>query len=417
MAASLRTVSETLTPVDPVDRELGLGMTLSLGVLAAMGPLASDLQLPALPALARSLHTSDALAAATVSICFAGFALGQLVVGGLSDRYGRRRPVLICLALFAATGAACAMAPSIGWLLVARLLQGVSGAGVQVTVRAAIRDHARGSAAARLYSQISMVSMTAPILAPLLGGALLRFTSWRGLFWAFTAISTALLVLATVAIKESLPPEARRPPGGQVSTLLRVVRHRGFGQYLVLSMCQGIILFSYISLGSLFLQNDYHIDAQTYSYLFALNGFGMVLGHFINARVVRRWGSLATLTVAVLGYATGCTGLIFAVLAHAPLGFIAGSLFITMATLAISMPNNMALAMLPFGAAAGAAVSLLGATQQLAGAIIPSVAASIGTSGPVMSTTMLIAALIGVAQIFVVVRPRVRADAETPEFD
>lgn len=409
----------TTAPVDrdPVDRDLGLGLTLSLGVLAAMGPLATDLQLPGLPALARSLHTSNALAAATVSICFAGFALGQLVVGGLSDRYGRRRPVLICLTVFTASGAACALAPSIGWLLAARLLQGLSGAGVQVTIRAAIRDHARGAAAARLYSQISMVTMTAPILAPLLGGALLQVTSWRGLFWAFTAISAALLVLATITVRESLPPHARRAPGGQVSTLWRVLRHHGFGQYLVFSTCQGIILFTYISMGSLVLQGDYHISAQTYSYLFAVNGLGMVLGHFVNARVVHRWGSLNTLTGAIIGYTVGTLLLTVSAVSHAPLAFVAASLFLILATTAVSMPNNMALAMLPFGGAAGAAVSLLGATQQLAGAVIPSIASAIGTSGRVMATTMLIAALIGTVQIFAVVRPRARAGRAMADFD
>lgn len=406
---------ETATTTRPVESRIGLGLALSLGLLAAMGPLATDLQLPALPELASSLHTSSGLATGTVTICFAGFALGQLIVGGLSDLYGRRRPILICLALFALSGAGCALAPNIGWLLAARLIQGISGAGVQVTVRATIRDHARGSAAARLYSQISMVSMIAPIVAPLLGGALLQVTDWRGLFWAFTAISVALVVLAAVMVRESLPREARRAPGGQVKTLLRVLRHHGFGQYLVFSMCQGIILFTYISMGSLFLQHSYHISAQTYSYLFAVNGLGMVVGHFINTRVVSSWGSLNMLTAAIVGYTVGCTLLVLAVLGHAPLVFISASLFVTLATLAISMPNNMALAMLPFGAAAGAAVSLLGATQQLAGAVVPSVAAAIGTGGRAMSITMLIAAVVGVAQIFLVVRPR--AHAASPEFE
>lgn len=413
----MRPVTETATTTRPVGSGLGLRLTISLGVLAAMGPLATDLQLPALPALARSLHTSDAMAAATVTVCFAGFALGQLIVGGLSDRYGRLRPIVICLAVFALSGAACAFAPSIGWLLAARLLQGLSGAGVQVTVRATIRDHAQGTAAARLYSQISMVTMTAPILAPLLGGAVLQFTSWRGLFWVFTVISVVLLVLAVTTVKESLPPERRLAPGGQLRTLGRVLRHHGFGQYLVFSMCQGIILFTYVSMGSLVLQGDYDISAQTYSYLFAINGLGMVLGHFVNARVVHRWGSLNTLTGAILGYTTGTVLLTVSVISHAPLFFVAASLFVILASAAISMPNNMALAMVPFGGAAGAAVSLLGATQQLAGAIIPSVAAAIGTSSRVMATTMLIAALIGVVQIFGVVRPRALTGSAAPDFD
>ncbi|UDY23524.1 multidrug effflux MFS transporter [Nocardioides sp. Kera G14] len=392
-------------------RSISLGLTLSLGALAAMGPLATDLNLPGLPEMAQSLHTSDALAAATVSVCFAGFALGQLMVGGLTDRFGRRRPAVVSMGVFTLTSALCALAPSIGWLLVFRFCQGVAGAGVQVAIRSAIRDYAKGSAAARLYSQLSMVSMTAPILAPILGGTVLRFTSWRGLFWALTVICALLFVLALVRIEETLPPSHRRIGGGHVRTLLAVARHEGFGQHLVLSVCQGVILFTYITIGALFLRHEYGVNAQTYSYLFAINGAGMVLGQAFNARLVTHWGSLRILTGSIIGYATGCTVLAIAVLTHAPLPLISAAMFVTLTTLAASTPNNLALAMVPFGAAAGTATSLLGATQQLAGAIVPSLAAVIGTSGRVMVLTMLCAGLVGVVQLFTVIRPRARAGA------
>ncbi|MBO0842471.1 MAG: multidrug effflux MFS transporter [Nocardioides sp.] len=397
----------------PKERSLDLRLTLSLGMLSALAPLATDMQIPGLPDLATSLHTSNSLAAATVSVFFVGFAVGQIVVGGLSDRYGRRRPILICSALFAVTGALCATAPNIQVLLAMRVLQGLAGAGTVVSVRAAVRDYAQGSAAARLYSQLSTVSMTAPIIAPLLGGAVLRFTSWRGLFWVFTVLSVALFVLALFMVEESLPKERRREGGGHLRLLVGVVRHPGFAHHLVLSTCQGVILLSYLSMGALFLRHDYGVGPQTYSYLFAINGAGMVAGQAINARLVTRLGSLTMLTLSIVGYSVGTSMLVCTVLLHAPLAVAAVSQFVILSTLTISVPNNMALAMVPLGAAAGSAVSLLGATQQLAGALVPSLAATMGTSGRVMATTMWLAAVVGFVQIFAVLRPRLRTRPDT----
>ena len=389
-------------------RPVGRRLTLTLGMLSALGPLATDMQLPALPDLAESLDTSTGLAAATVAVFFAGFAVGQLCVGGLSDRYGRRRPILICSALFAVTGVLCALAPNIETLLAARVLQGLSGAGTVVSVRASVRDYTEGAAAARLFSQLSTISMTAPVIAPLIGGVVLQFTSWRGLFWVFTALSVALFVLAWCTLEESLPPERRQAGRGHLRVLGQILRYPGFGQHLTLSVCQGVILITYLSMGALFLREDYGVGAQTYSYLFALNGLGLVLGQVLNSRLVLRFGPLTMLTVSIVGYTLGTTMQLIAVLAHAPLPLVAACQFVTLTTFTFSNPNNMALALIPFAATAGSAVALLGASQQLAGAIIPSLAAVVDTSGAVMAWTMWVAAAIGAVQIFTVIRPRFR---------
>lgn len=406
------------TTTDPVEARTGrenaipLRLTLTLGLLSAMAPLATDLQLPALSQLASSLRTSNAPADATVTVFFASFALGQLIVGGLSDRYGRRRPMLISLTLFAISGAMCALAPTIQMLLAMRVIEGLAGAGTVVCVRAAVRDYAVGAAAARLYSQLATVSMTAPIVAPLLGGALLHLMSWRGLFWVLAGFSLVLIALAFVMVEESLPPERRRAGGGHVRMLGQVMRHPGFGHHLVLSVCQGGILVSYLSMSALALHDDYGVGGQTYSYLFAINGAGLVTAQVINSRLAVRWGSLTMLTISIVGYTIGTSLLLISFLAHAPLVLVASSLFVTLSTMTISVPNNMALAMIPFGGTAGSAVSLLGATQQLAGALIPSLAAAVGTSGQVMATTMWLAAITGFVQLFTVIRPRLRTEVQ-----
>lgn len=380
-------------------------MILTLGVLSAMAPLATDMHLPGLPEIAESFGTSDAAAAATITVAFGGFAIGQLALGGVGDRFGRRRPALVCIALFALVGALCAIAPTIEALILARFFQGFFGAGGVISARAAVRDMAVGSAAAGLYSQLAMVTMLAPVLAPLLGGQVLRFTSWRGLFWTFTGICVVMFAWTALLLKETLPAERRQTETGQVRLMWRVVRHPGFSQHLVLSLCQGAILFSYLSLSSLFLRDEYGMSVQGYSYLFATLGLAVMLGHFVNMRVAPRWGALNMLTTSVLSYFIGCAALMSAVLLHAPLFVLAGALFLTMFAIGPSIANNMALAMVPFGVAAGTASSLVGATQQLGGATFPTLAVHLGNPGMVMATTMLIAASVGVIQVLVVMRP------------
>jgi MFS transporter, DHA1 family, multidrug resistance protein len=389
---------------------VGLRTTLTLGLFSAMGPLASDMPLPALPEITGSLHASEMAAAGTVTICFAGFATGQLLVGGLSDRFGRRRPLLICLGLFLLSGVLCALAPTIEVLLLGRFLQGVFGAGGVVVARASVRDIAEGSGAAGLYSRLGMVTILAPILAPILGGQVLRFTSWRGLFWAFTVVVAAVFVLALLLFRESLPPERRRTSGGQLRLMRRVLAHPGFGQHLVMSLCQGAVLLSYLTLSSLFLQNEYGVSAQTFSVLFAVVASCMFGAHIVNIRIGPRWGALNVLTGSVIGYFSGAVILTVAVLTHAPLPVVVAALMLTLALFTPSGPTNMALAMMPFGAAAGTAAALLGATQQLAGAVIPTVGSRLGSPGTVMALIMLIGASIGLVQIFTVVRPSLRRE-------
>lgn len=396
---------------------IGVWGTIALGLLSTLGPLSTDLHLPGLPEIARSLDTSDAAVAATISVCIAGFALGQLVIGGISDRFGRRGPTITCIGLFAVTGALCALAPTIEVLLAVRFFQGFFGAGSVVTTRAAVRDHAKGAAAAKLYSQLAMVAMVAPVLAPVLGGQVLRFTSWRGLFWVFTGISVALLLLAVVAMKESLPPERRRRAGtGQWRTMWRVLRHPGFAPYLVLAVCQGIVLFSYLTMSSVFLQTEYDVSAQGYSMIVGTVGAGMMLAHSVNVRFAPRWGALNTLTGSVVCYFSGCVLLTTTVLLDAPLWLVVVAMVLTLPSLSPSMPNNMALALVPFGAAAGAASALLGSAQQIAGAVVPSIAVHVGSSGTVMAVTMLIGATIALLQLFGTVRPALRMGPH-PDFD
>ncbi|MBM9461223.1 multidrug effflux MFS transporter [Nocardioides sp. zg-536] len=409
-------MTTTPTRADTTTR-VTLGVTVTLGLLAGLGPLSTDMHLPGLPEIADALETTDAAAASTVTVGFAGLALGQLLVGGLTDRFGRRRPALVCLALFVLASVACALAPSIEVLLVARFLQGVFGAGSVVAARASVRDLAQGPAASRLYSQLAMISMFAPVIAPLLGGQVLAFTSWRGIFATLGVLAAALLLLASVKMPESLAAEHRRRADGpgQLRVMGQVLRHRGFAQHLVLAVCQGVILVSYLTMSALFLRAEHGVGSQQYSLIFATSGAGMVLGHVVNMRLVPRFGSLNMLTFSVTAAFTSCSLLCLAVFTHAPLPVVLVPLCLTLPLLTPSMPNNMALALVPFGTAAGTASALLGASQQVAGAVVPSLAVQVGSSGAVMATTMLLAAGVGLVQVWGVVRPALRR-GDVPDF-
>ena len=201
-----------------------------LGALSTFGPLSMDMYLPGLPELTRDLDSPAWAAQLTITTCMAGLGVGQLVAGPLSDRLGRRRPLLAGLTAYAVTSALCALAPTIWALLAVRLIQGLAGAAGIVIARAIVRDRYEGSSAARIYSLLMLVAGLAPILAPLAGGQLLHVTDWRGVFLALAAVGAALLLATLVWLEESLEPEDRH--GGGLAHTLRVfgtlLRDRGF---------------------------------------------------------------------------------------------------------------------------------------------------------------------------------------------
>src|SRR5476649_982784 len=194
-------------------QEKRLGYALVLGSLAALGPLCTDLYLPALPELAGELNTSTASAQLSLTAGLLGLGFGQLIFGPLSDRFGRIRPLLWSLALLLAASVWCAVAPDIHQLIVARLLQGIAGAGGAVLSRAVARDLYNGHELTRFFALLMLVNGLVPIVAPVLGGGLMNFMSWRGIFGALAVISVLLFSFSALKLHETLPAE-RRSQGG-----------------------------------------------------------------------------------------------------------------------------------------------------------------------------------------------------------
>src|SRR5438132_14409570 len=202
-----------------------------LGGLTAFGPLSIDMYLPGLPAIATDLGASESMIQLTLTACLIGLALGQVVAGPVSDALGRRRPLLVGVAGYAIASLLCALAPSAPALVGLRLLQGLTGAAGIVIARAIVRDMYSGSAAARYFSRLILIMGLAPILSPVLGGQVLRFTSWHGIFLALAVITALLWLGAARGLPETLPVERRR--SGSLADTGRTFRRLAKGSLFV----------------------------------------------------------------------------------------------------------------------------------------------------------------------------------------
>ena len=283
-------------------RRLAL-LTVLLGGFTAFGPLSMDLYLPAFPQLADDLGASQAAVQLTLTADVIGIVVGQLVLGPMSDAWGRRRLLIGSTLVCAVASVLCALAPSAAWLTVWRFLQGASGGGGIVLARAIAADIASGVAAARLFSLFMTLSSVAPIAAPVLGGVMLAATgSWRPMFWLLAAISLVLAAATWRAIPETLPAE-RRHAGGLRRTgraFLELARDRVFAGYALTVAFAYASLFGYISGSSFALQDVYGLSATQFSLVFALNAAGMIVLGLLNARLVRRFPVRSLLLVGLV---------------------------------------------------------------------------------------------------------------------
>ena len=278
-------------------RPQSLAFTFLIGALAALPPLSIDLGLPALTLVQSSLGATPAQVALTLSLFLAGFGVAQLVMGPLSDRYGRRPVILAGMTLYALAGLGCAMAPSIEWLLGFRLLEGIGAAGGTTLAMAVVRDSFDGQAGRIKMSQVSMVITIAPIIAPTLGGLLLLFGEWR-LIYATLSLAGALLVLAVFfGLAESRPalPGARLDFRGRYGAVFR--HRRTMGYVLVNTLVSGG-LFAFISGSPMVLMGTMEVSTLAFGLLFAVTSSGILLGSMINNIMARR-GVPAWLPLAV----------------------------------------------------------------------------------------------------------------------
>jgi DHA1 family bicyclomycin/chloramphenicol resistance-like MFS transporter len=399
-------------PLPAVARRTGLLVTFVLGGLTATPPLAMDMYLPSLPEVTTSLHASAATVQLTLTACLAGMALGQLVVGPMSDRWGRRRPLLTGLAVYVLATALCAFAPNAGTLVAFRLAQGLAGAAGIVIARAVVRDLYDGVAMARFFSTLMLISGVAPIVAPLIGGQILRVTDWRGVFVLLTVVGALLAALVWLRLPETLPPEERH--GGGAAEALRAMRtllaDLPFTGYMLAGGFAFAALFAYISASPFVVQEIYGASPQTFSLLFGLNSVGLVAAGQLNGKVLVGRVALekvlgAGLAVIVLA-ATALLLMATGAFGDAGLAPVAAALFVLMSAMGVTLPNAQSLALLRTRHAAGSASALLGTTSFLVGAVASPLVGVAGEHTAVpMALVQLAGALVAAACFVGMCRP------------
>lgn len=396
-----------LTATAPVGRAY-LRLVLVLGLLVGLGPLSIDMYLPALPQVGADLRASDAAVQFTLTGIMLGLAVGQLLIGPVTDAVGRRRPLLVGMGLHALTSVLCALAPSIVVLSTVRVLQGFAGAAVSVVAMAVVRDLFAGRRAAGMLSHLMLVIGVAPVLAPTLGGWLLTVTNWRGVFVVLAAAAVLLVFLAALGLGETLPAHRRR--SARLRPTLRtygvLIGDRPFVGLVLVAGLMMATLFAYVAGSSFVLQGAYGLDEQQFGLVFGLNAAGLVVASQTNPFLLRRFSPQQVLSAAAATALLAAAALTVAAAVQAPLGWLLVPLGITVAMCGFSFPNAPALALSRHGESAGTAAAVLGATQFGVAAAVAPLVGALGTATAVpMAAVMTATTALGVLVLAVVVRP------------
>ncbi|WP_054900130.1 multidrug effflux MFS transporter [Pseudomonas sp. NBRC 111131] len=344
---------------------MNLRMVLILGALSAFGPLAIDFYLPAFPAMAQAFATDEKHVQATLAAYFLGLSLGQLAYGPMADRFGRRKPLLFGVALFTLASLACAYAPNLDTLILARFVQALGGCAGMVLSRAIVSDKCDPVASAKVFSQLMLVMGLAPILAPMLGGVLVNLAGWQSIFLALSLFSAACLLAVGLGLPESLPAHMPRPPlSGALRQYLRLFADRVFVGHALTGGIAIAGMFAYIAGSPFVFIKLYGVPAEHYGWLFGTNAAGFILVAQINARLLAKRGPAFLLVRAVWLYlAAGLVLLGVAALRPTQLWPLLVPLFVCIASLGCIIPNAAACAMSGQGARAGSASALMGCLQ------------------------------------------------------
>ncbi|MGY4711854.1 multidrug effflux MFS transporter [Mycolicibacterium sp. CBM1] len=392
--ATSQSVTDTRStpPVAPETQAPGrIRMILVLGALVALGPLTIDMYLPALPRIAEELGVSSSVAQLTLTGTLAGLALGQLIVGPLSDSLGRRRPLIAGIVLHMLASVLCLVAPSVAVLSLARGLQGMGAAAAMVVAIAVVGDLFDDTQAATVMSRLMLVLGVAPVVAPSLGAVVLLKASWHWVFAVLIVLAGLLLVMAALALPETLPTAHRRPLRVRsiAATYLMLMRDVRFVVLVLVAALAMAGLFAYIAGASFVLQGRYGLDQQSFALVFGAGAIALISATQFNVVLLRRF-SPQRIAVSALAAAAGC-GVVFIALSATHTGGLFGfvlPVWAMLAMLGFVMPNAPAVALSRHHEAAGTAAALLGAAQFGLGAVIAPVVGLLGNDELALSLVM-----------------------------
>lgn len=392
---------------NPRGPQAALPALLPLAVLAGISPLATDMYIPGLPALASDLGTDAGTAQLSLTTFLVAFAVGQLLIGPVSDAVGRRRVLLIGVAVFAVTSVACALAPDVATLLGGRLLQGLAGACGSIAARAMVTDVLTGTSRARMIGSLASVNAVGPVVAPLIGGVLLVVGTWRSTFWVLAVVGAVLWVWAAATFPETLPPERRAHGIGVAANTARMVallKIPRFSLYLATSCLATIGFFAYIATSSFVFQTYYGFSESAYSVVFATNAACMIVTTLLFRTLVIRTSEDRLLSVGLLVGAVAALGVLGSALAGAPAGAVWVFLAVVTGANGLIITGSATRTQALGSAAPGTAAALQGGLSFGLGGLGAPLAGLLGGSPTAMGAVMV--AGLGLAAVTQTVLPR-----------
>lgn len=349
---------------------VGWPLLIVLASLAAVAPVSTDLYLPGFPAMAQELDASASAVQLTLTTFLVGLAVGQLVMGPISDRYGRRPPLLASTAVCVLAGVVCALAPNITVLALARLVQGFSGAGGMVIGRAVIADLVTGRAAARAFTLMVTVGGVAPVLAPTIGGLLSGPVGWRGMLWTVAGLCAVMFLGVLLVLRETHPVELRTAHASYAAALRRVAGTRGYWGPVATLALSFAVMMAYISSSPFVYQNVVGLSAVGYGIAFGVNAIGLVATGWVASRLVDRVEPAALVRGFLAVQLTATLVLLALAVTGAPTWLLPVPIFVAVACNGGVMGNSAGLAMSQVREVAGTGSAVLGCSQFTLGALV-----------------------------------------------
>ncbi|GGD55448.1 multidrug effflux MFS transporter [Paenibacillus nasutitermitis] len=349
-----------------------LRFALILGAFSALGPLTIDMYLPSFPEIADDFGTKASLVQLSLTACLVGMGLGQLLIGPLSDVYGRRKPLLVGLVCYLIASFVCAFAPNITFFIAARFIQGFAASAGIVISRAVVRDLYSGHELTKFFSMLMLVNNVFPLIAPVAGSGVIAFTAWNGVFIVLGLVGILLAMIAGWKLEESLPMDRRVTAGlaKLFSNFLVLLKDRQFTGY---ALAQGIMIggiFAYVSGTPFIYQNIYGASPQLFALLFGSNGISLIIGSQLVGRMTHRVSESRFLLIGLLLAGATSLAVLLVILLQGPLYLLVALLFIFVASIGMTSTASFSLAMETQSHIAGSASALLGLFPFIIGAIV-----------------------------------------------